>query len=84
MWHMEVPRLGLDGAGAAAAGLHHSAWQCQILNPLGEARDQTHSLMDTSLLSHNRNSSFLPLFIYFFLMTTPTTYGMSWPAAAVT
>ena len=24
--------------GAIAAGLHHSSWQCQILNPLSEAR----------------------------------------------
>ena len=28
--------------------LHHSLWQCRILNPLNEARDQTHILMDTS------------------------------------
>ena len=28
--------------------LHHSSWQCWILNPLSEARDQTHILMDTS------------------------------------
>ena len=25
--------------------LHHSSWQCQILNPLSEARDWTHNLM---------------------------------------
>ena len=41
--------------------LHHSSWQCWILNPLREARDQTHILMDTSWvlnpLTHNRNSS---------------------------
>ena len=40
--------------------LNHSFWQCQILNPLSEARDQTHILMDTSqvlnLLSHSGNS----------------------------
>ena len=29
--------------------LHHSLQQPQILNPLSEARDQTHILMDTSL-----------------------------------
>ena len=28
--------------------LHHSSRQCWILNPLSEARDQTHILMDTS------------------------------------
>ena len=27
---------------------HHSSQQCQILNPLSEARDQTHKLMVTS------------------------------------
>ena len=40
--------------------LHHSSWQCLVLNPLGKARDGTHVLMDTSwvgnLLSHNGNS----------------------------
>ena len=34
---------------AAAAGLHHSLWEHKILNPLREARDKTHSLMDTML-----------------------------------
>ena len=37
--------------------LHHSSWELQILNPLSEARDQTHILMDTGWvsnpLSHN-------------------------------
>ena len=28
-----------------AASLHHSSWQCQILNLLSEARDGTHGLM---------------------------------------
>ena len=40
--------------------LHCSLQQCQILNPLSEARDRTRVLMDTSgilnPLSHNRNS----------------------------
>ena len=40
--------------------LHHSSQQCQILNPLSEARDQTHILMDARWvhqpLSHNGNS----------------------------
>ena len=59
---MEVPRLGLRlemqllaYAIAAATrdqshvhSLHHSSWQCQIPNPLSEARDPTRILMDTS------------------------------------
>ena len=28
--------------------LHRSSWQCQILDPLSEARDGTHNLMDPS------------------------------------
>ena len=40
--------------------LHHSSQQCQIFNPLSEARDQTCIFMDTSWvlkpLSHNENS----------------------------
>ena len=40
--------------------LHHGFWQCQIFNPLSEARDWTLILMDSSRVlnspSHNRNS----------------------------
>ena len=72
--HMEVPRLGVKSeleppaytTGTAAqdlsrvCNLHHSSWQCWILNPLSEARDRTCVLMDSSQiptpLSHNRNS----------------------------
>ena len=60
--HMEVPRLGVESelqllAYATATAtwdprhicdLHHSSWQCQILNPLSEARDWTCILVDTS------------------------------------
>ena len=44
---------------------HGSSRQCQILNPLSKARDQTHILMDTSQAMStepHRNSSF-----FFFL-----------------
>ena len=51
--HMEVPRLGVElelqlpAYTTATAkqdpshicNLHHSSWQCWILNPLNEARD---------------------------------------------
>ena len=51
--HMEVPSLGvkleLEAYATATAmpdsrhiyDLHYSSWQCQILNPLSEARDLT-------------------------------------------
>ena len=56
LWHMDIPRLR-GRIGAAAASLHQSSWQHQILNPLREARDRTRILMDTRgapALSHNR------------------------------
>ena len=60
--HMEIPRLEVKSelqlpAYATATAmqdlsqvcdLHHSSQQCQILNPLTEARDQTRILTDTS------------------------------------
>ena len=59
---MEVPRLGVETklqlpAYATATAmpdpssvcdLHHSSWQCLILNPMNEARDRICVLMDTS------------------------------------
>ena len=43
-----------------SCNLHHSLWQCQILNILSKARDRTCNLIDTSrvhnLLTHNGNS----------------------------
>ena len=53
LWHIEVPRLGvqlelqlLAYATATATpdpsrvcDLHHSSWQCWILNPVSKARD---------------------------------------------
>ena len=60
--HMEVPRLGVKLELSPPAyttatatqhlshvcSLHHSSWQCRILNPLSEARDRTRILMDPS------------------------------------
>ena len=59
---MEVPRLGVKlklrllayttatatWEPSQVCDLHHSSWQCWILDPLTEARDQTHILMVTS------------------------------------
>ena len=66
---MEFPRLGVKSelqlmayttATATAmqdlslvCDLHHSSWQCWILNALIEARDQTSILMDTSWVSYH-------------------------------
>ena len=61
LWHMEVPRLGVKSELQLPAytmaiatkdpshicDLHHRSPQCQILNPLSEARDQNRILMDT-------------------------------------
>ena len=61
-WHMEVPRQGVQlelqlPAYTTATktwdlgrvcDLHHNSQQCRILNPLSEARDRTHVLMDAS------------------------------------
>ena len=72
--HMDIPRPGAESKlqrrpTATATGtpdpscicdLRCSLQQCQILNPLSKARDQTCILMDTSRvlnpLSHNRNA----------------------------
>ena len=62
LWHMEVPRLGVESELQLLSyttviamqdrrhicNLHHSSQQCQIPDPLSEARDWTHILMDTS------------------------------------
>ena len=60
--HMEVPRLRVESELQLPAyttviatedlspiwDLHHSSWQCRILNLLSEARDWTCVLMDAS------------------------------------
>ena len=58
--------------------LHHSLRQCWILDPLSEAKDRTHILINIShilnLLSQNGKSwvflLLLLLFLFFFLGTT--------------
>ena len=74
LWHMDIPRLEVESElqlpacttatampdPSCVCDLCHSSQQCRILNPLSEARDQTHILMDASqvpnLLSHSGNS----------------------------
>ena len=64
---MEVSRLGVElelwlPADTTATAmqdpslvcdLHYSSWQCQILNPLSEGRDQTQILMGTSRVCYH-------------------------------
>ena len=61
LWHMDIPWLGVRLELHLPAyttttpipnlswvcDLYHSSRQCQILNPLSEARDRTHILLDT-------------------------------------
>ena len=48
--------------------LHHSSWQSRIPNPLSEARDRIHILMDTSQISfHSATTETPDLFIDNFL-----------------
>ena len=73
LWLTEDPGLGAESELLPAyttvtaapdrsciCNLHRSSRQCQILNPLGAARDQTHFLTTLcralNLLSHNGNS----------------------------
>ena len=62
LWHMDVPRLGVESelhlpaypratamwGQSCVYDLHHSLWQCRILDQLSKARDRTHILMDAS------------------------------------
>ena len=58
LWHMEVPRLGVESEVQLPAtatwdlnpvcDLYHSSQECQILNPLSKSRDQTRILMYAS------------------------------------
>ena len=89
---MEVPGLGVElemqlpACTTATAtpdsrricSLHHSLWQCQILNPLSEARAPTSILMDTSWIHFHYATTGNPLyflyitFIYLIFMATLT------------
>ena len=76
---MEVPRLGVESELQMSAyttatampdrtcicDLYHSSWQCQILNPLGEARDQAHILLDTIWVHYCWATMRTPIFIFF-------------------
>ena len=81
-WHKEVLRLGAELelkllATATATqdvsricGLHHSSWQCQILNPLSEPRHQTCNLMVHSRIHFSCATTGTPQLLPFLLNTT--------------
>ena len=60
MAYGQRPSQARGGIGAVAADLHHNSWQHWILNPLGEARDQTRILMDTSRVYYHCTMTELP------------------------
>ena len=74
---MEVPKLGVGSelqlpAYATATAtqdascicdLHSSLWQHWILNPLSEARDRTHILMDSSRIHFHCAIVGIPVFV---------------------
>ena len=79
LWHMEIPSLGVKSELQLLANttatvmpyssqiceLQHSSQQCQILNPLSEARDQTHILMDTSYIHYHWATTGTPQEVFF-------------------
>ena len=57
-----------------ACSLHHSSWQCRMLNPLSEARDQTHNLMFSSRIGFCCSTMGTPAF-YFLTVILSKAYG---------
>ena len=62
-WELQLPVYTIATAMwdlSLICNLHHSSQQCQVRNPLSEARDGINSLMDTSQVlnpsSHSRDS----------------------------
>ena len=81
--HIEIPRLGVKSelqlmATAIATAisdpirvfnLHHSSWQCWILNPLSKARDQTRNLKFPSQIHFHCAMTGTPVhFLYLFFL----------------
>ena len=81
---MEVPRLGVDlelqllaYAMATATlnpscvcDLHHSSWQCQILNPLRKAKDRTCNFMVPSQIRCHCATTETPISLFHMFQTS--------------
>ena len=77
LWHMDVPRLGVEWelqllAYTAATAMpdpshlcdpHRSSQHCQILSPWSRARDRTHIFMDTGQIHFHWATTGTPVFI---------------------
>ena len=96
---MEVPRLEVESelqppayttttatqGPSRVCNLHHNSQQCCIPEPLSEAREQTHILMDTSRIRFHCTAMGTPLFSFFvgffclfvFFRAAPLAYGGS-------
>ena len=76
--HMEISRLGVHSELQPLAyatvtampglshvcNLHHSPWQLWILNPLSEARDWIHLLMESSRVHHHWAMTWIPTLFF--------------------
>ena len=88
---MEVPKLGAElelqppdytiaiatWDPSCICNLHHNAQQCQILNPLSEARDWTCILLDTSWVHNLLRHSETPLYTQFQLHALVSFFSCS-------
>ena len=77
LWHMEVPRLGVElelqppaytraiamPDTSCVCSLHHSSWQCWIFNPPSTARDQTPNLVVPSWICFPCATMGIPVFL---------------------
>ena len=82
LWHMQVPRLGVElelqlptyttatatPDSSLVCDLHHSSWQRRIFNPLSEVRDRTWILMDASRVCFHCTMTGIPGWVCFWLL----------------
>jgi len=91
--HMEVRRLRAESElqlliyttatatpdPSHVCNLHHSSWQCQILNPLSKARDQIWVFTDTSRVSyHWATTGNRTLYLVYYIEMLPKGKRLAW------